>query len=110
MLRRVDDIVEQMFSESVGASQWSPEGTITNLIVLGSSSEPIAAEALPLIALIAVTIAVEFLDLLQLLLGHTLFKPEMAGLGIDVFLHQLVSHLVRRPPASTPEGTPYKTT
>ena len=40
MLRRVDDIVEQMFSESVGASQWSPEGTITNLIVLGSSSEP----------------------------------------------------------------------
>ena len=43
MLRRVDDIVEQMFSESVGASQWSPEGTITNLIVLGSSSEPICS-------------------------------------------------------------------
>jgi hypothetical protein len=52
MLRPVNDVVwsvrrslsiqlhEQIFSESVGASQWSPEGAIANLIVLGPSTEP----------------------------------------------------------------------
>jgi len=48
---------------------------------------PALEQMLLLVALLAVTIAIELLDLLQLLLGHALLEPEMAGLGIDVLFH-----------------------